>query len=192
VQNCACTTLLVGFALVQQSKNTVDLTLAEDRSILMVYPRIYLLYIIKEANMVGIPKFSVNKRLLKSGHGLYVALPSEVIEQWNLDKGDEVSVSADGGAIKIMPRRPEKVENISEEMIETYSATMKGIQARVSLDSENQAIHIEFSGENKPVMNLFMQNLWQNLPVMLRLLGLGSVEEISGDESKKPEREEGQ
>jgi hypothetical protein len=66
---------------------------------------------------------------------------------------------------------------------------MKGIQAKVTLDSENQAIHIEFSGENKPVMNLFMQNLWQNLPVMLRLLGLGSVEEISGGESKKPERE---
>jgi hypothetical protein len=34
-----------------------------------------------------------------------------------------------------------------------------------------------------------MQNLWQNLPVMLRLLGLSSVEEISGGESKKPERE---
>ena len=123
-----------------------------------------------EAEMVGIPKLLVNKRLLKSGHGLYVALPSEVIEQWNLDKGDEVSVSVDEGAIKIMPKRPEKVETISEEMIETYSTTMRGIHARVSLDSENQAIHIEFSGENKPVMNLFMQNLWQNLPVMYSLL----------------------
>jgi hypothetical protein len=69
---------------------------------------------------------------------------------------------------------------------------MKGIQAKVTLDSENQAIHIEFSGENKPVMNLFMQNLWQNLPVMLRLLGLGSVEGISGGESKEPGKEEGQ
>lgn len=140
--------------------------------------------------MVGMPKFSVNKRLLKSGNGLYVALPSEVIEQWNLDKGDEVSVSVDEGAIKIMPKLPTKVESISEEMIEAYSTTMKGIQAKVTMDSENEAIHIGFSGENKRVINLFMQNLWHNLPVMLRLLGLGSVEEISGGESKKPEKEE--
>ena len=68
-------------------------------------------------------------------------------------------------------------------MIETYSATMKGIQAKVTMDSENQAIHIDFSGENKPVINLFIQNLWQNLPVMLRLLGLGSVEEASESDS---------
>ena len=142
--------------------------------------------------MVSVPKFSVNKRLLKSGNGLYVALPSEVIQQWNLDKGDEVSLSVDEGAIKIMPNRPTKVESISEEMIETYSATMKGIQAKVTMDSESQAIHIEFSGENKRVIGLFVQNLWRNLPVMLRLLGLGSVEEVSGGESKKPDREEGQ
>jgi antitoxin component of MazEF toxin-antitoxin module len=133
--------------------------------------------------MVGTPKFSVNKRLLKSGHGLYVALPGEVIEQWNLDKGDEVSVDVDEGAIKIMPKQPTKVESISEEMIETYSATMKGIQAKVTMDSENQAIRIDFSGENKQVINLFIQNLWQNLPVMLRLLGLGSVEEASEADS---------
>ncbi len=139
--------------------------------------------------MVRAPKFPVNKRLLKSGNGLYVALPSEVIEQWNLDKGDEVSVSVDEGAIKIMPQRPTKVESISEEMIEAYSTTMRGIQAKVTMDSESQAIHIEFSGENKRVINLFVQNLWRNLPVMLRLLGLGSVEEVSGGESKKPERE---
>ena len=139
--------------------------------------------------MVGVPRFSVNKRLLKSGNGLYVALPSEVIQQWNLDKGDEVSLSVDEGAIKIMPNRPTKIENISEEMIETYSATMKGIQAKVTMDSEKLAIHIEFSGENRPVINLFVQNLWRNLPVMLRLLGLGSVEETSGGETKKPESE---
>ena len=142
--------------------------------------------------MVGIPKFSVNKRLLKSGNGLYVALPTEVIEQWNLDKGDEVSVSVDEGTIKIMPKQPTKVESISEEMIETYSATMKGIQAKVTMDSERPGIHIEFSGENKRVIDLFAQNLWRNLPVMLRLLGLGSVEEIASAESEKLKREEGQ
>ncbi len=138
--------------------------------------------------MAGEAKITVNKRLLKSGHGLYVPLPTEVIEQWELDKGDEVSVTVDEGVIQIKPRRPEKVETISEEMIETYSAEMKGIQARVTLDSENRAIHLEFAGENKRVINLFVQNLWQNLPVMLRLLGLGSVEEISGGQSKKMER----
>ncbi len=127
--------------------------------------------------MVVEPGFVARKRLLKSGHGLYVALPSEVIEQWNLDKGDEVSVSVDENAIKIVPRRPEKIENISEEMIENYSAAMKAIQAKVTLDSERQAIHLEFSGRNRRVINLFMQNLWQSLPVILRLLGLGSVKE---------------
>jgi antitoxin component of MazEF toxin-antitoxin module len=137
--------------------------------------------------MAGEAKIAVSKRLLKSGHGLYVPLPTEVIEQWELDKGDEVSVTVDEGVIQIKPRRPEKVETISEEMIETYSAEMKGIQARVVLDGENQAIRLEFSGENKRVINLFIQNLWQNLPVMLRLLGLGSVEEVSGGESKERE-----
>jgi len=138
--------------------------------------------------MVGAPKLLVNKRLLKSGHGLYVPLPTEVIEQWNLDKGDEVSVSVDEGAIKIMPRRPEKIETISEEMIETYSTTMKGIQAKVMLDSEKRTIHLEFSGRNRRVINLFVQNLWRNLPVLLRLLGLGSVKEMSSGAGKKSQR----
>jgi len=138
--------------------------------------------------MVGEPGFSVRKRLLKSGHGLYVALPGEAIERWNLDKGDEVSVSVDEGAIKIMPRRPEKIETISEEMIETYSATMKGIQARVTLDSEKRTIHLEFSGRNRRVINLFVQNLWRNLPVLLRLLGLGSVKESRRGETGKGRR----
>jgi len=39
------------------------------------------------------------------------------------------------------------------------------------------------------VLDLFVYNLWKNLPVMLRLLGLGTVEEMSGSESEKPERE---
>lgn len=142
--------------------------------------------------MVGMPRFSANKRLLKSGDGLYVPLPYEVIEQWNLDKGDEVIVSVDEGVIKIIPKQPTKVESISEEMIETYSSAMKGIEAKMTMDSESPAIHIEFSGENKRVINLFVQNLWRNLPVMLRLLGLGSVEEISSGEGKKPESEDSQ
>jgi len=74
-------------------------------------------------------------------------------------------------------------------MIETYATTMKGIQARVTKDTEAPAIHIEFSGENKKVLDLFVYNLWKNLPVMLRLLGLGSVEEMTGGEKMEPESE---
>ena len=71
-------------------------------------------------------------------------------------------------------------------------SALKKIQARVTRDAEAPAIHIDFTGENKKVLDLFIYNLWKNLPVMLRLLGLGSVEEMSGGESKKPEEEESQ
>jgi antitoxin component of MazEF toxin-antitoxin module len=133
-------------------------------------------------------RYTINKKLLRSGNSLFVGVPSEVIEQWNLHKGDEVRLTVNGGAIQIQPIEPTQIENISEEMIETYSSTMKGIQARVTRDAEAPAIHIEFSGENKRVLDLFVYNLWKNLPVMLRLLGLGSVEEMSGAEKRKPER----
>ncbi|MDD4985196.1 MAG: AbrB/MazE/SpoVT family DNA-binding domain-containing protein [Dehalococcoidales bacterium] len=138
------------------------------------------------------PRYTINKKLLRSGNSLFVGVPSEVIEQWNLQKGDEVRLTVNGGTIQIQPIEPTRIENISEEMIETYSTTMKGIQARVIRDADAPAIHIEFSGENKKVLDLFVYNLWRNLPVMLRLLGLGSVEEMSGGESKKPEEEESQ
>jgi antitoxin component of MazEF toxin-antitoxin module len=139
--------------------------------------------------MAGTSKYSVSKKLMKSGGSLFVGVPNEVIEQWNLHKGDEVRLTVNGGTIQIQPNDPTQVENISEEMIETYATTMKGIQARVTKDTDAPAIHIEFSGENKKVLGLFVYNLWKNLPVMLRLLGLGSVEETSSTESEKPERE---
>jgi len=118
-------------------------------------------------------KYTISRKLLRSGNSLFVSVPSEVIEQWNLHKGDEVRLTVNGGTIQIQPNEPTQVENISEEMIETYATTMKGIQARVTKDTEAPAIHIEFSGENKKVLDLFVYNLWKNLPVMLRLLGLG-------------------
>jgi hypothetical protein len=59
----------------------------------------------------------------------------------------------------------------------------------VTKDTEAPAIHIDFSGENKKVLDLFVYNLWKNLPVMLRLLGLGSVEETSSGVKEKPESE---
>jgi len=132
-------------------------------------------------------KYTISRKLLRSGNSLFVGVPSEVIEQWNLHKGDEVRLTVNGGTIQIRPNEPTQVENISEEMIETYATTMKGIQARVTKDTEAPAIHIEFSGENKKVLDLFVYNLWKNLPVMLRLLGLGSVEEMTGGEKMEPE-----
>jgi antitoxin component of MazEF toxin-antitoxin module len=134
-------------------------------------------------------KYTISRKLLRSGNSLFVSVPSDVIEQWNLHKGDEVRLTVNGGTIQIQPNGPTQVENISEEMIETYATTMKGIQARVTRDAETPAIHIEFSGENKKVLDLFVYNLWKNLPVMLRLLGLGSVEEMTGSEKMEPESE---
>ena len=134
-------------------------------------------------------KYTISRKLLRSGNSLFVGVPSEVIEQWNLHKGDEVRLTVNGGTIQIQPNEPTQVENISEEMIETYATTMKGIQARVTKDTEAPAIHIEFSGENKKVLDMFVYNLWKNLPVMLRLLGLGSVEETSSSVKENPESE---
>ena len=139
--------------------------------------------------MAETSKYTISRKLLRSGNSLFVSVPSEVIEQWNLHKGDEVRLTVNGGTIQIQPNEPTQVENISEEMIETYATTMKGIQARVTKDTEAPAIHIEFSGENKKVLDLFVYNLWKNLPVMLRLLGLGSVEEMTGGEKMEPESE---
>ena len=139
--------------------------------------------------MAETSKYTISRKLLRSGNSLFVGVPSEVIEQWNLHKGDEVRLTVNGGTIQIQPNEPTQVENISEEMIETYATTMKGIQARVTKDTEAPAIHIEFSGENKKVLDLFVYNLWKNLPVMLRLLGLGSVEEMTDGVKENPESE---
>jgi len=137
--------------------------------------------------MAEAPKFTVNKRLLKSGHGLFVPVPNEVIEQWNLGKGDEVSLSVADGAIRIEPKKPTKMESISEEMVETYSKVMKGIQAKTTLDTEKNALHLEFSGENKEAVKLLLHNLWSNLPALFSMLGVGSVEE----RAKKPRKRTG-
>ena len=137
--------------------------------------------------MAEASKFTVNKRLLKSGHGLFVPVPNEVIENWNLGKGDEVSLSVADGAIRIEPKKPTKMESISEEMVETYSKVMKGIQAKITLDTEKNALHLEFSGENKEAVKLLIHNLWSNLPALFSMLGVGSIEESA----KKPRRKTG-
>ena len=134
--------------------------------------------------MVKASRFSVNKKLLKSGGSLFVGVPNEVIEQWNLGKGDEVCLSVTDGAIRIEPKQPSKIESISEEMVETYSKVMKGIQAKITLDTEDNALHLEFSGENQDAVSLLLHNLWSNLPALFSMLGVGSVEE-SDKETRK-------
>jgi len=99
-------------------------------------------------------------------------------------KGDEVHITVQQKAVTIEPKGSTKVETISEQAVEAYSKEMKGIEARVTLDAANLAIHLEFSGENKETMELFVRKLWQNLPIFLRLLGLGSVSEVAKDEEK--------
>jgi len=134
--------------------------------------------------MVKASRFSVNKKLLKSGGSLFVGVPNEVIEQWNLGKGDEVCLSVADGAIRIEPKQPSKIESISEEMVETYSKVMKGIQAKITLDTEGNTLHLEFSGENQDAVRLLLHNLWSNLPALFNMLGVGSVEE-SDKETRK-------
>lgn len=124
-----------------------------------------------------ISQFSIDKRLMKVGGSLVVGVPNEVIEQWNLGKGDEVRVSVHEGAISIEPKQPTRTQTISEEAVKTYSKLMKGIQARVTMDTEASALHLEFSGENKEAVGIVVRNLWRNLPFLLSMLGLGSVEE---------------
>jgi len=132
-----------------------------------------------------VSKFSVDKRLMKLGGSLVVAVPNEVVEQWNLGKGDEVRISVEEGALRIEPKQSTKIETISEEMVEAYSKAMKGIQAKVTVDAANSTINLEFSGESKEVIDLFVRNLSRNLPVFLRLLGLGSVEELPRTSAKQ-------
>ena len=131
--------------------------------------------------------YSVSKKLMKSGGSLFVGVPNEVIEQWNLSKGDEVSLSVTDGAIKIEPKQPTRMESISEEMVETYSKVMKDIQAKITLDTDKNALHLEFSGENKEAVKLLLHNLWSNMPALFSMLGVGSIEESA----KKPRKKAG-
>ena len=126
----------------------------------------------------------MDRRLVKLGGSLVVAVPDEVVKQWNLDKGDEVRVTVLEEGLKIEPKQPTKIETISQEAIETYSKAVAGIQAEVTISGDNE-INLKFSGDNKDTIRLFVRKLWQNLPLMLRLMGLGSVEEHPRSEAKE-------
>ena len=136
--------------------------------------------------MTEASNYSVSKKLMKSGGSLFVGVPNEIIEQWNLGKGDEVNLSVADGAIRIEPKQPTRMENISEEMVETYSKVMKGIQAKITLDSEGNTLHLEFVGENQEAVKLLLHNLWRNLPALFSMLGVGSVEETERNKLEEP------
>ena len=129
----------------------------------------------------------VDRRLMKLGGSLVVAVPDELVKRWSLDKGDQMRITVLEDGVKIEPKQPTKVEAISSETIEAYSKAVTDIQAKVSLIGENE-IKLEFTGANQDAVRVFVGKLWQNLPLMLRLLGLGSVEELPSNETKESKR----
>jgi len=124
-------------------------------------------------------KLPLDRPLMKMGGSLVVSVPNEVIQQWNLGKGDEVRFSVREGAVSIEPKQTSKTEFISEEAIASYSRLMKGIQAKVTMDTESSSLKLEFTSDNKEAVAMLVRNLWRNLPVFLSMLGVGSVEEES-------------
>jgi hypothetical protein len=44
------------------------------------------------------------------------------------------------------------------------------------MDSESSALRIELLGKDKDAVNTVLNNLWRNLPFLLSMLGLGSIE----------------
>ena len=126
----------------------------------------------------------VDRRLMKMGGSLVMALPDEMVKQWHLEKGDQVRVTVLEDGVKVEPKQLSKVEAVSPESIESYSKTMAGIQAAVIMSADDE-ISLKFSGANKDTVRVFARRLWQNLPLMLRLMGLGSVDEIPHGKEKK-------
>ncbi len=126
----------------------------------------------------------VDRRLMKMGGSLVMAVPDEMVKQWHLEKGDQVRVTVLEDGIRVEPKQLSKVETISQESLETYSKAMADIQAEVIMSAENE-ISLKFSGANKDTVRVFARRLWQNLPLMLRLMGLGSVDEIPHGKEKK-------
>ncbi len=121
-------------------------------------------------------KLRLDKPLMKMGGSLVVTLPNEVIQEWNLTKGDEVTLEVLDGAVRIEPKQPTKMATISESSLEEYSKVMGGIQARITMDPEAATLRIELLGKDRQSVSTVLNNLWRNLPSLLGMLGLGSVE----------------
>ncbi|MDD4986003.1 MAG: AbrB/MazE/SpoVT family DNA-binding domain-containing protein [Dehalococcoidales bacterium] len=126
----------------------------------------------------------VDRRLMKMGGSLVMAVPDEMVKQWNLEKGDQVRVTVLEDGVKVEPKQLFKVEAVSPESIESYSKAMAGIQAEVIMSADDE-ISLKFSGSNKDTVRVFARKLWHNLPLMLRLMGLGSVDELPHGKGRK-------
>jgi len=120
-------------------------------------------------------KLRLDRPLMKMGGSLVVTLPNEVIQEWNLGKGDEVTLEVLDGAVRIEPKQVTRMAPISEASLEEYSRVMKRIQARITMDPEATTLRIELLGEDRESVNTVLNNLWRNLPFLLSMLGLGSV-----------------
>jgi len=121
-------------------------------------------------------KLRLDKPLMKIGGSLVVTLPNEVIQEWNLGKGDEVTLEVLDGSVRIEPKQAVRMATISQASLEEYSKVMKGIQAKITMDPEAAALRIELLGEDRKSVNTVLSNLWRNLPFLLNMLGMGSVE----------------
>ncbi len=117
----------------------------------------------------------LDKPLMKMGGSLVVTLPNEVLQEWNLGKGDQVTLQVLDGAVRIEPKQPTKTATITEASLEEYSKVMKGIQARITMDPEVATLRIELLGKDRESVSTVLSNLWRNLPFLLSMLGLGSV-----------------
>ena len=137
-------------------------------------------------------KLRLDKPLMKIGGSLVVTLPNEVIQEWNLGKGDEVTLEVLDGAVRIEPKQPARLAVISEASLEEYARVLKGVQARVTMDTEAATLRIELLGADRGSVSTVLNNLWRNLPFLLRLLGLGSVKAPEPGEGRSKERKHGQ
>ena len=121
-------------------------------------------------------KLRLDKPLMKIGGSLVVTLPNEVIQEWNLGKGDEVTLEVLDGAVRIHPKQATRMTTISQASLEEYSKVMRGIQAKITMDPDVATLRIELLGADRKSVSTVLNNLWHNLPFLLNMLGLGSVE----------------
>lgn len=120
----------------------------------------------------------LDRRLVRLGRSLVMTVPDEVVKRWHLGKGDQVRITVLEGEVRIEPKQPTKVKAISQEAIESYLKAAAGIQAKVSKTADNE-IRLEFTGDNKEAVKFFVQKLWENLPLMFKLMGMGSTAEVA-------------
>lgn len=125
-------------------------------------------------------RFTIKRRLMKSGGSLFVPVPNEIVEMWKMNKGDEVLINVVDGAIRMEPKQATRLASISDDMMATYSKVMQGIEVKITLDTENKALRLDFSGNNEDAVKLLLYNLWHNLPALLSMLGVGTVEQANG------------